>query len=1387
MRDATKLLLLVSLPLLLSAQVSYNISTFAGGGGAARCGIVCGSLWGDGGPATDAKLTQPVGVALDAQGNLYIADRDGNAIRRIDAASSVITTVAGTEVAGYTGDGGPATSARLNSPNAVAIDVSGNLYIADSGNNVIRKVDATKQTITTIAGTGAAGAGADSVPAVKSSLNYPSSLAVEDTQLFIADTRNNLVRHVDLGTGLIDTPGIFVRSTDCRTSTLCAPQAITLRNGQLWIADTNNCRVGTVDYPGYFNARYGGTKTICGPGGGDGTPASTAQINQPSGLVFDDEGNLYISERGSSRIRFVPFNSPIIATVAGTGLAGFSGDGQLAVNATLSAPAGLAQEGNGGTIFVADSQNGRVRMLGPCASISPPGISVSSFTYTGQVQVKAPAGCSWDVRSNQSWLLSITVGKGNGAADYQVLENRDRTPRTATMRVGGQLFTVNQGAWSEPTVTAGGFLNSGSSSTAMLSPGGRITLRGQNLAAFAQTASLPLPSRLGGMAVTIGVWPARIVSATDTQLDIEIPWFVQPDQAVLGLYVNDRSSTMTVAGAATSPALFTDANGGLTARKLAADGSDAGPVTVQNPVSPGDLVRVYATGAGIVDLPPADGALATGRTNSYYPISIQVGSVAAQLTSATIAVTGDATAVGVTNVVFSIPAEAPSGNAVPVILSTGSRQSAPATLPVAPAPPLSISLQLASPASNSLTPAAWLQLNVSGLHPAAPTSVRFFDGARFTRTVPAFEVTSGSLATTVPPYWNPDLSAYGPGTVSIEVSQTINGMPVTSNHVDGIQIGDLPVVDLPPGQVTSTVIRALGQSSQEMEGVLSSADSVNVGINAFAGSSGHGRVRGVMDSLQQALAPVQAAIGNVMNGAAPSQPLGQLNGETIALDANVLATTDRLLAALILAQPPIDPPSQTAQSLSSPSLFHVPGGARTAHGSANLPDCEIPDPPASREMRDLLTGDSPAISYAADYQACLNELATLQSIVDFSNDLNRVAQYSDRKLKQTLAYFGFGLPFLVSVSPTSASTELVGKIAAWASIPTYANLAGQSLAGIATLYYYFKTGGDAQSTAASDIVEKNLKAQLGDEWKDLVFKMLTYEGFDALEFKEPFDLAEAFTTWAGAAKKAMGEAPEAEDASSEPSVQADGKGGNQFEPFAGTKTVAVTGTVTDPSTGAPESGSQVQACPPLPGQQAPRTQAPTYDDGSYTVVVPVDFSQPDSGVCQIVIYPQNGANGSPQQTGFVDLNKGPKTINFPDSSPPGVVELRGQDSGTGVYAGCGRTDTVGLLKMDINLQNVAWLELLRSGGSFSGLANYQLVSSSCSGGQVTYGQMNVVQSPVSGTVDPGGQGQMTVGAADYTITITDSAVQGMLASDALAARCANTIQCSFQLQLEVIR
>ena len=352
---------------------TYYIQTVAGTGGSS-------GFSGDGGPALDAQLNNPTGVAVDAAGTLYIADQVNNAIREVAKANGLISTQAGTPpTGGYTGDGGVATSAELNEPLGVVVDSSGNFYIADSLSNVIRKVTPA-DVISTFAGDNALGANnsGDNGLAVDATFDVPSAVALDSAgNLYIVDTSNNRIRKVTASTNIVTTiagnsnRGFLGDGKLATVAELSLPLGVAVDSaGNVYIADSGNHVIRKVAVGTNIITTVAGTGGTSGFGG-DGGPALKALLNHPCGIAVDSAGNLYIADTTNGRIRVV-INGTIY-TIAGNGRLGvFSGDGGLATNAALNFPYGVTVDSQG-HVFVADTQNHVIRELtGSLISIVPP-------------------------------------------------------------------------------------------------------------------------------------------------------------------------------------------------------------------------------------------------------------------------------------------------------------------------------------------------------------------------------------------------------------------------------------------------------------------------------------------------------------------------------------------------------------------------------------------------------------------------------------------------------------------------------------------------------------------------------------------------------------------------------------------------------------------------------------------------------------------------------------------------------------------------------------------------------------------------------------------------------------------------------------------------------
>jgi hypothetical protein len=317
---------------------------------------------GDGGPATNARLDNPHGIILDNDGNLLIATN--NTVRKVSPPyNGIITTIAGVGINGFSGDGGLATNAQLSGAYDVAVDKAGNMYISEAVNNRIRKVT-TDGIIRTIAGTGTAGYNGDGIPATAAQLNAPYSVTVDDTgNVYIGDAYNFRIRKIDtlgiihtlIGTG---TSGFSPDGSSADTSFINAPTYIRYHK-DLCLYFTDNNRIRKLAPSGIIN-------TVAGNGGGgydgDGGLATMAQLcAAPNGIAFDTAGCMYITATDKGRVRKVNLEGAI-STIAGTGISGPYGDGGDPLLAYLAQPTGITVAPNN-DIFVSDRPAQRVRMI----------------------------------------------------------------------------------------------------------------------------------------------------------------------------------------------------------------------------------------------------------------------------------------------------------------------------------------------------------------------------------------------------------------------------------------------------------------------------------------------------------------------------------------------------------------------------------------------------------------------------------------------------------------------------------------------------------------------------------------------------------------------------------------------------------------------------------------------------------------------------------------------------------------------------------------------------------------------------------------------------------------------------------------------------------------
>jgi len=719
---------------------TYTIQTVAGSNSV-----------GDGGPALAAIFSQTEGIAIDSQGNIYVADADNNRVRKI-APDFTISTVAGTGVNGYSGDGGPANQAALNQPYGLAVDGNGNLYIADLGNARVREVttDGKIQTVagggttpfgkavggpainaqlaaprnvaidptgalyisdfganivyrvspagvlTILAGTGADGYLGDGGSAITAELNAPAGLAVgSDGSVYIADSGNNAIRRV--------LQGVITTVFD-----VTVPTGVAALGGSLYIAASNYAGTIYTPFAGvpsaldvavdalgdvYFTTGQfvveitvaGATNIIAGSGlslyyGGDGGPASEARFHTPSGIASDGEGNKYIADTANNRVREVTLAGSI-TTIAGTGTAGADGDGAAATLATLNSPESVAIDAQN-NIYIADTGNNKVRKITPDGNIStvvdnlaaPEYVAVDAsgnlyvadtgndrvlqITPSGTTnvfaQVLKPAAVLLDSSGN-AWISELTrISEVSPSGDLTPIVDNLKTPRGLAFAANGELLIAETGTnlirgWTSAgglvtvagTGTVGYSGDGGPASAAQLNAASDLVVDATGVVWLADTGNncirtmtpssstgVPPAQQLSSLTivnaaslVSGGIAPGEIITIFGSGFDPKQTQLSFDGNAATTFYIganqinalapasltpgaitqisisvdgaNAASATANVVAAA--PGIFTVASGTGQAAAINQDGTVNSP---SNPAARGSIIVLYATGQG---------------------------------------------------------------------------------------------------------------------------------------------------------------------------------------------------------------------------------------------------------------------------------------------------------------------------------------------------------------------------------------------------------------------------------------------------------------------------------------------------------------------------------------------------------------------------------------------------------------------------------------------------------------------------------------------------------------------------------------------------------------------------------------------------------------------
>ena len=565
---------------------------------------------GDGGPAAKALLTDPRDLALDLAGDLFIAD--GIRIREVNLLA-IIQTVAGDGYLHAVGDGGLATMALLNQPLGVALDRTGNLYIADTGTQRVRQV-APSGVIATFAGTGVAGYQSDNVPAATAELYSPMGVMTDAYgDVYIADSYNHRIREVvqngiivtyaGTGTGGSGSENLLAAQTQLR-----GPRGVcTSRAGVVYIVDTSNHRVLSAPPAGLVqNAAGNGTAGFAGDGG----PASTAELNQPGACAVDSAGDLFIADTLNHRIAKVTPNG-IISTVAGTGLAGFGADGSAAVSAALNTPRGVAVDDNG-DIFIADTGNNVIRQVMPDGTI---------YTIAGQTSAtgQTQAGFSGDGGMALAALLNAPAGiveDGSGAL-YFADTNNNRVRRMISQAAPPPAATP---VVALPVVTT---VNAASLAAGPIAPGEILTIYGsgigpqQGLPGALDSSGL-VANLLGGSEVHFDGVPAPLFYAQAGQINVQAPYTIagQVTTYVEVIYQGQTVAASNLSVATAAPAIFPTV--------LNPDGSWN---SAANPSPQGGILTLFATGEGLTNGSNVAGQAASAPyATPQLPVAITVGS-----------------------------------------------------------------------------------------------------------------------------------------------------------------------------------------------------------------------------------------------------------------------------------------------------------------------------------------------------------------------------------------------------------------------------------------------------------------------------------------------------------------------------------------------------------------------------------------------------------------------------------------------------------------------------------------------------------------------------------------------------------------------------------------
>ena len=623
---------------------NHIISTVAGSGSP--------GYGGEGAPAVAALLDFPSGIKVDGSGNIYIADTNNSRVRMVH--QGTIASFAGASHA--QGDGGAASAALLFLPQGLAWDAQGNLYIADKNNNRIRKVSP-EGNISTVAGNGSPLNSGDGGPAVSAGLAQPQCVAVDSAGNVYASTQNQ-VRMVDAHgnistvANVANAQGFSGDGQPATAAELYVPVGLAVDSANnLYIADAYNHRVRKIS-GGIISTVAGSGPSVPssnGTYGGDGGPATNANLAFPNGVGFDTFGNLLIADTSNQCIRRVDGKSGNISTLAGTGTKlGFGGDLGPATSALLSSPV-TATSDSAGNVYIADSGNNAIRIVDGLGNISTIAGGQLGFSGDGGPAISAGLDFPWGVVSDSAG--NVWVADANNQRVRKLTPSGPLVPGPSSVVNGASFIS--------------GGLVPGSIATVF---GSRLT----NASGINETSGLPLATQFLDVSVKFNGKTNAALFAVDSvngaeQINFQVPWeLAGKSSAVMQVIDNGAlSPTVTVPVLPAQPGIFVVQH------------ANNQPVTSANPAVAGEVLLIYCTGLGAVSPSLADGAAGTGKQETVSPTTVTIGKFSAPVSYSGV----PSGFVGLYQVNAQVPTGLASGNQ-PLAVAVSGASSKPVTIAV---------------------------------------------------------------------------------------------------------------------------------------------------------------------------------------------------------------------------------------------------------------------------------------------------------------------------------------------------------------------------------------------------------------------------------------------------------------------------------------------------------------------------------------------------------------------------------------------------------------------------------------------------------------------------------------------------------------------------------